>query len=486
MVGQVYIYDLSFLVLFVLVVSLFLYKHRARAKWEGVMLLYRTQVGIKFIDYVNDHFGKYISKLKWVIITTGYISMVVMSFLLLQLLYVFIRFPEVVQRVKIPPIAPLIPYLPELFKVDFLPPFYFTYWILAIAVIALSHEFAHGIFAKINRVRVKSTGFGFLGPFLAAFVEPDEEQMAKIKKSDQLAILGAGSFANILMTILFLCILWIFFLASFSPAGFTFNTYAFSVVNISSIEQLGGIPITSPGQISGILALPAENRTGKQVNGHNFTEAVVGTERYYVENELIEYHMKHNFTQTYVYENSPALASGLQGVIVEVDGKKVRDQDDLKNILSQKNPGETTPLTTSLEGKLFHYTVRLGRNPLTGKGYLGVATINGGSGTVTSKIRNLAIFFRKPSTYYAPRYNPELITFIYDLLGWIVLINISVALMNMLPVGIFDGGRVFYLTLWAIFKTEKAAKRGYKIATHVILWIFILLTAAWVWHTFFP
>ena len=30
-----------------------------------------------------------------------------------------------------------------------------------------------------NKVEIKTTGFGFLGPFLAAFVEPDEKQMQK-------------------------------------------------------------------------------------------------------------------------------------------------------------------------------------------------------------------------------------------------------------------------------------------------------------------
>ncbi len=473
------VYDLIFLVLFILVVGIFLYRHRARAKWEGILLLYRTQVGIKFIDYVDLHYGKYISKLKWLIIVTGYISMAVMSFLLLQLLYVFIKAPEVVRAVKIPPLAPLIPYLPELFNVDFLPPFYFTYWILAIAVIALSHEFAHGIFAKINHVRVKSTGFGFLGPFLAAFVEPDEEEMQKIKKSDQLAILGAGSFANLIMTVIFLALLWGFFALSFSQAGFIFNTYAFTVFNISDIDSVGGV---STANLSLSFILASDHRDGsqdKKLEGHNFTTALIDDKLYYIDVDITREHLKENLTKTIIYENAPALQAGLNGVIVEVDGQKVRNHNDLKEIFSTKNPGDKITVLTEVDKERQTYDIVLGKHSETGKPYLGIATFSNGRGFLLGKIKKAAVFFKDPNTYYKPRFNHGFIVFIYDLLWWIVLINISVALVNMLPLGIFDGGRVFFVTLLGIFKSEKAAKRGYKIATNILLLIFLLLMVVW-------
>ena len=52
--------------------------------------------------------------------------------------------------------------------------------------------------------------------------------------------------------------------------------------------------------------------------------------------------------------------------------------------------------------------------------------------------------------------------FIYDLLWWLIIISISVALVNMLPVGIFDGGRFFYITVLAMTKKEKVAKKSFK------------------------
>ena len=47
--------------------------------------------------------------------------------------------------------------------------------ISALAIVAIPHEFAHGIFARLNNLRVKSSGFALFGPILAAFVEPDEK-----------------------------------------------------------------------------------------------------------------------------------------------------------------------------------------------------------------------------------------------------------------------------------------------------------------------
>jgi hypothetical protein len=58
---------------------------------------------------------------------------------------------------------------------------YFTYWIVAIALVAIFHEGFHGIFARFYNIKIKSTGFGFLGPFLAFFVEQDDKQMQKAK-----------------------------------------------------------------------------------------------------------------------------------------------------------------------------------------------------------------------------------------------------------------------------------------------------------------
>jgi len=71
-------------------------------------------------------------------------------------------------------------------------------------------NFSHGIFSINKKVKVKSTGFGFfpffLPVFLAAFVELDEKNMEKKKPLSQMAVLSAGTFANVITGILFFII----------------------------------------------------------------------------------------------------------------------------------------------------------------------------------------------------------------------------------------------------------------------------------------
>ena len=174
------VYDLSFLVLFTLAIVIFLYTRKHNLKREGIMYLYRTSIGLKFIDYIAKKYPKTLKVMSYVIVTCGYVIMALSVYLLLQILNIFTK-PELVKIIKVPPIMPLIPYMGEIFKASWLPPFYFTYWIIAIALVAIFHEGFHGIFARFNKIRIKSTGFGFLGPFLAFFVEQDDKQMQKSK-----------------------------------------------------------------------------------------------------------------------------------------------------------------------------------------------------------------------------------------------------------------------------------------------------------------
>jgi len=196
---SIYIYDITFLVLFTAFVIWFLYSRRANLKREGIMYLYKTQWGVRFINYVGGKYKRTLSVLAFVAVVCGYFLMAAMMYFLYQLVYVYLFVPEVVRAIKIPPLIPLVPYLPEAFNVSFLPPFYFTYWIIAIAVIAIFHEFAHGVIARRYGVNIQTTGFGFLGPFLAAFVEPDEKQMEAKPKYQQIAILSAGVFTNLVL-----------------------------------------------------------------------------------------------------------------------------------------------------------------------------------------------------------------------------------------------------------------------------------------------
>ena len=60
-----------------------------------------------------------------------------------------------------------------------------------------------------------------------------------------------------------------------------------------------------------------------------------------------------------------------------------------------------------------------------------------------------------------------------------MIINLLVALFNMMPLGMLDGGRFFYLMVLGIFGSEKIAKGAYKVATYLILFMFVLMMFFW-------
>ena len=111
------------------------------------------------------------------------------------------------------------------------------------------------------------------------------------------------------------------------------------------------------------------------------------------------------------------------------------------------------------------------------KAWVGVGYVEQKRKGVIGKIIETLSSFKKEYIYYEPKFEAAL--FIYDLLWWLVLISISVALMNMLPMGIFDGGKFFYLTILSLTKSKKKAELWFKISTNFLLFLFALLMVFW-------
>ncbi len=77
-----------------------------------------------------------------------------------------------------------------------------VYALIALSVTMVSHELAHGILARVHKLKLKSTGILTLGIIpIGAFVEPDEEGMEKRPGIEKMHILAAGPFANFLVAI---------------------------------------------------------------------------------------------------------------------------------------------------------------------------------------------------------------------------------------------------------------------------------------------
>lgn len=465
--------DISLLVIFFVLISFFLYKRRNNIKKEGWLFLYKTSWGMKLIDRIGKKYTKTLKVLSYVAISVGYILMVSMLYLFGKIIYIYVAYPSIVKAIKIPPITPLVPYLPQVFKLDFLPPFYFTYWIIILAIIAITHEFMHGIFMRRYNIKIKSTGFGFFPfffpIFLAAFVEQDENSMNKASPFKQMAVLAAGTFANVLTAIFFFAVMWLFFITAFAPAGVEFNTYSYSVVSLTGITSMNGISLDN-ATYEQILNLSKDN---------GMNEFLVGNKTYLLNKAGI---IEQEGITKYIalYDNSPAIQSEINGTIIEINGTEIDDWDDFGVEILKYSPGENITLTTLEDDLTKEYKITLGENPIyPEQAWVGVGYVEQQRTGIIGRIVEKLSSFKKGYIYYEPKF--EMAEFIYDLLWWLVLISISVALMNMLPMGIFDGGKFFYLTILSLTKSKRKAELWFKISTNFLLGLFILLMVLWGW-----
>lgn len=462
--------DVALLILFVIFVSLFLYRNRKNLKRDGLLYLYRTKWGMRLIDRTGKKYKKTLKVLSYVSITVGYALMAGILWMFGKIIYLYVAYPAVVKAIKVPPITPLIPYLPQAFKLDFLPPFYFIYWIIILAIIAIFHEFAHGIFMRRYDIKIKSTGFGFfpffLPVFLAAFVEQDEKSMNKSGIFKQLSVLSAGTFANILTAILFGLIMVGFFALSFAPAGAQFNSYAYSAVNISAIDSINGNLLDNPTYENLVSLSKDEGYNEIKINDWTFLAD---------KNFLGGQEKNAEAGYLFLYDDTPAINAGLEGAITELNGIEINGWENLGNEINKYYPGDEVEITTT-EG---NYEITLGENPSDSKKpWLGIGYQEQSGSGVLGKFVQWISSYKKQNIYYAEKFVGA--EFIYDLLWWLVLISFSVALVNMLPMGIFDGGRFFYLTILAITKKPKSAERWFKGVTRFLLFLLIILMVFWV------
>ena len=80
-------YDLTFLVLFTLVAVLFLGKRRKNLKRQGWIFLYHTKVGLNLMDNWAKKYARVLKPMQYVVIASGYVLLVGMSWLLIKTAY---------------------------------------------------------------------------------------------------------------------------------------------------------------------------------------------------------------------------------------------------------------------------------------------------------------------------------------------------------------------------------------------------------------
>ncbi|MFX0185766.1 MAG: site-2 protease family protein [Candidatus Hodarchaeota archaeon] len=72
------------------------------------------------------------------------------------------------------------------------------YFLVAIMIGAIVHEFSHGIAARVENVDLKSTGIFIFLVFFGAFVEPDDSVLFSKSRRSIMRIFAAGALANMI------------------------------------------------------------------------------------------------------------------------------------------------------------------------------------------------------------------------------------------------------------------------------------------------
>jgi membrane-associated protease RseP (regulator of RpoE activity) len=461
--------DLGLLVVFCILISIFLYKKRHNIKREGFFFLYKSKFGLKFMDNFSKKFHKQLNTIAYISITFGYFAMVAMVALLIYNIFVLIKMPVITNA---PPIMPVIPYAPQIFKIQGLPNFYFIDWIIILAIMAITHEFAHGIFSRQAKVKVKSSGFGFLGPLPLAFVEPDEKALSKKKKKDQLAMLSAGSFSNFVFFIIFGLIFVLFLSLSFHA---TTPLYGGALINTSQIEsiQIGQTNYTLSEINSTILSnklIPDKNIVYTSNGSYILTKSLITQQS----SSLLK-----PVNQTIVaYYNAPFINANIQGEILEINDLKYSDPK-IFSMLNSTVPGQQIEIKTTKDT----YTLTASQNPTnSSKGFIGM-NYRSPPKTFAEKLQSWAMSMNNPFMSYEP-FNSDIFSFISIFMFWLIMLLFAISTFNMLPFGFLDGGKFFYLTMLGITKSKKHSEFWYKIASLIVVLIIVAMVFVWLWRMY--
>lgn len=170
------------------VVSYFLY-----------LIIYRSNLGLNFMKKTAKKHRAAVQLFGYSCIGIGLLGMIYISITIIYMIYNLIVTPTTEAG-----FALVLPFT-NIPGIGYL---YFSTWIVAIFLLALVHEFSHGIVAESHDVKVKSSGIVFFSALLpivpGAFVEPDEKQLSKKPDAVQYSVFAAGPVINIIIAMVLL------------------------------------------------------------------------------------------------------------------------------------------------------------------------------------------------------------------------------------------------------------------------------------------
>lgn len=300
--------------------------------------------------------------------------------------------------------------------------------IFAIAIIAIVHEMAHGVMCYVEKLPLKSSGvllFGFLP--VGAFVEPDEEKLEKVSLEKKRRILVAGSASNALFFVIF------FFFAKLLALAAPLLIAGVAVSEIPQNSTLSGLALAGALLVS-VDGKPVKTFEGVfgSVSATNNPVAVFEKAGSRTQAPLMDLVVSKVETG---FPASSLLAVGER--IKAVEGQIVRLPSDVGVALKGKKQGDVIALDTSAGKK----SVSLGENGRIG---------------ITVSLSPVATFENRPFAGLETVYGAW--AFLIIVVSFTYLLNLLIAIINLLPLFVTDGQKMIFYELEPWLKHDLAVR----------------------------
>jgi membrane-associated protease RseP (regulator of RpoE activity) len=319
----------------------------------GPILLLKTAKGLSFVERISKPrlFWKAFATLGIPLMLFG---MAVMMALLILADIVMLISPPKPSELTSPQAALLIPGIN---------PFIPLVWgIIGLAVAIVVHELSHAVLCRVEGIRVKSLGI-ILALFpIGAFAEPEEKELLdrNRSKASKIRVYTAGISANYIVA---------------------FIAFALFFSMLPSLNPVVAV-VDERGEILGKVV----EVNGKPVSG-NFDSLVKEGEWNYmlIENDTgrheIKFYGVFGVKVIGLYREGgtfPAEIAGIKGgtMITKLDGRKVRNIEEFREVMMQKRPGEDVEVETydPGSGNFDEFRIRLVERD--GKAFMGVYLSN--------------------------------------------------------------------------------------------------------------
>ncbi len=218
-------------VLFFSILGIMIYRDRKNLEFHKIMVIKRSKKGRKLIQNVASSSPRFWNAVSLIFVIAAFVFMIYGTYLLSTSTYLVLN--GMITKPAIQFILP-IPQSQPINGTGFIGvPFWFL--ILTVPFVMFPHEFAHGVIANVNKIKIKNVGLMQVLIFSGAFVEPDERDLKKAKLLPKLKVFSSGSMTNLTIAILLLLasryLLW--------PAAVPTGVLVTDVIKNSGAELAG-------------------------------------------------------------------------------------------------------------------------------------------------------------------------------------------------------------------------------------------------------